>query len=407
MSICKTQSHRIFNRMSKVGLYIHIPFCVRKCLYCDFVSYVGKESDVGRYFEAVHQEFTWYLQHAFFSEYKPVSLYIGGGTPSLVIEELVAFIQAHQKILSSESLREMTIEVNPGTIYFSQFQQLRQVGFNRVSIGVQSLHDTELRTLGRIHTSEEAVMCVDAARRGGFENISIDLIFGVSGSNLMKWKSTLTHVISMNPEHIAIYNLTIEENTPFWEQQQQGILLLPDEDLQLEMYKVGVATLTQAGYEHYEISNFALPGYRSQHNQIYWRNEEYLGLGAGAHSYLKRRRYWNDVGLESYITRNLSTAKTHNAHNGSILYPPPVEGEERLDMKGRIGETVMMNLRLLEGVNLSTFQHRFGQSLESLYTEPLEKLCSLELIEIIENHLRLTPKGILLSNEVFQEFVNP
>jgi len=225
----------------------------------------------------------------------------------------------------------------------------------------------------------------------------------------------------LQPEHLSTYNLTIEAGTPFWEQQQQGKLTLPDEDLQLAMYQFAIATLTRAGYEHYEISNFALPGYRCQHNQIYWRNEEYLGLGAGAHSYLKGCRYWNYADLETYIRSLVSHTSrlTEDAANGTwavqqgeaanetyaLHNPPTVAGAERLDLPGVIGETVIMNLRMLEGVDMTAFQRRFGQVFEVLFAKPLDKLLALNLVEFSGKWLRLTPKGIYLSNEVFQEFV--
>jgi oxygen-independent coproporphyrinogen-3 oxidase len=318
------------------------------------------------------------------------------------------FLESYRDMFTCELFLESTIEVNPSTISFSQFQQLHQAGFNRVSIGVQSFHDRELRVLGRIHTSDEAIACFQAARRAGFRNVSLDLIFGIPDSDLTTWRASLDTTISLKPEHISTYNLTIEEGTPFWEHKQQGQLTLPDEDLQLEMYRSGIMVLTKAGYEQYEISNFALPGHRCHHNQIYWKNEEYLGLGAGAYSYLKGRRYWNYTDLETYIH---SCLDGHHFGSGahledSILSPPTTAGEERLDLLNIIGETIIMNLRMLEGIDITTFDQRFGQSLETLFAKPLEKLRSLELIEIQNDHLRLTKKGIALSNEVFQEFVN-
>jgi oxygen-independent coproporphyrinogen-3 oxidase len=398
--------------MTPLGLYIHIPFCVRKCLYCNFVSYSGKKHEVQRYFEALRRELEWYRQHGSLLEYCPYTLYVGGGTPSLVTEELILFFLSYCDILSFESFREVTIEVNPGTISFSQLQQLYQVGFDRISIGVQSFHDEELRTLGRIHTSEEAIACFQAARHAGFRNINLDLIFGIPDSTLATWELSLHTAISLQPEHISTYNLTIEEGMPFWEQIHQGKLSLPDEDLQFKMYTSGIATLTQAGYKHYEISNFAIPDYQSQHNQIYWRNEEYLGLGTGAHSYLKGRRYWNFSDLETYIQTCLDGyLDGHHLRGGvhlenSIFSPPTVQGEERLDPLRTMGETIIMNLRMLEGVDIAAFDSRFGHTLESLYAESIENLIALELIKIQNNHLRLTQKGIYLSNEVFQEFVN-
>jgi oxygen-independent coproporphyrinogen-3 oxidase len=387
-----------------LGFYIHIPFCVRKCLYCDFVSYAGKEHLVQAYFEALRREWKWYRHYDLLSEYKLYTLYVGGGNPSLVTEELAAFFQAYHEMLPLERFHEVTIEVNPGTISFSQLQRLYRAGFNRVSIGVQSFHDEELSTLGRIHTRAEALACFHAARRAGFRNISLDLIFGIPGSTLETWESTLHETLALQPEHISTYNLTIEAGTPFWELHQQGKLKLPDEDLQLNLYQSGIATLNRAGYEQYEISNFALPGYRCWHNQIYWHNEEYLGLGAGAHSYLKGYRYWNHADLETYIDRSAKTSVWRPKQRFGT--PGTVEGAERLDLSGTIGETVIMNLRMLEGIDMTAFQQRFGQSFEVLFAKPLDKLLALNLLEFSGTRLRLTPKGIHLSNEVFREFIN-
>ena len=389
--------------MTQIGVYLHIPFCVKKCAYCDFVSYSGKEQKIPAYFAALRQELDWYGQRHFFEDYTPVMLYAGGGTPSLTTAELIRFLQKTEECFAVKNLQERTIEVNPGTITSTRFQQLRQAGFNRVSIGIQSLHNAELAILGRIHGREEAIGCVDAARNAGFENISVDLIFGIPGSGLAHWQHTVEQAMRLHPQHVSLYNLTVEENTPFWDLQQQGKLSLPDEDTQLAMYALGISLLEAAGYEQYEISNFALPGYRSQHNQIYWRNEHYLGLGAGATSYLRGYRYTNTPDLEAYLAGAASIAA--GQCQADALYPPTVVAAESLDLAGTPGETIMMNLRLLEGIDLKAFQERFGINLEDEYANTLDKLQALELLEIQENSIRLTSKGILLSNEVFQEFL--
>ncbi len=392
--------------MKPIGVYLHLPFCVRKCAYCDFVSYAGQEQCLPQYFQAIQRELAWYQKQEVFSEYQPRTLYIGGGTPSLATEYITSLLR-QQSTICAKSVQEATIEVNPGTIRSPLFEQLLQAGLNRVSIGVQSFHDTELRTLGRIHTAEEAVVCAHAARQAGFQNISLDLMFGIPGSKLDDWRVTLDQAIRLNPEHVSIYNLTIEEGTPFWMQQQQGMLALPEEDEQLAMYEIGISTLIQAGYEHYEISNFALPGYRSQHNQIYWRNEEYVGLGAGAHSYVNGHRYWNTSDLEIYIT-SFHATKPHPQVEKDVppFYPLTTEGKECLNQQQTIGETIMMNLRLLEGIDLTAFRERYGQSIELLFPDRIQTLCALGLLEIRADHLRLTHKGLLLANEVFREFVN-
>lgn len=386
-------------------MYIHIPFCLRKCLYCDFVSYAGKEKRIPAYFEALQREIEWYARNELFTNYQPYTLYIGGGTPSLAGDELTQWFVSQYQLLSPVPLAESTVEVNPGTVTAGQLTRFRKAGFNRLSIGVQSFDPQELRELGRIHTPEEALSCFYQAREAGFSNLNLDLIFGIPGSTVGAWENSLKRATSLNPEHIALYNLTIEAGTPFWEQRQQGRLLLPDEDMQLEMYETGRNILLEAGYEHYEISNFARPGYRSRHNQIYWRNEEYLGLGTGAHSYLKGHRYWNTTDPDTYIEACFYKDKSVTK-NEPVSYPETVEGEECLRFSEKIGETVIMNLRLLEGIDLPAFSRRFGCTLDEHYATTIAKLESLELVVVQENHLRLTPRGVLLSNEVFQEFIN-
>lgn len=389
-----------------LGLYLHIPFCARKCAYCDFSSYAGQTHKAPQYVLALYQEFLWYLRQGLWERYHPYSLYIGGGTPSLIAEELLSFVQHISSDLPLSSFIERTVEINPGTIRLQQLQQLRQAGFNRLSIGIQSFHDDELRLLGRIHSSDDVIHCVQGARQAGFDNISLDLISALPSSSLSQWQESVSRAIDLKPEHISIYNLTVEEGTPFWQQQQTGKLVLPDEDLQVEMYQQACTLLAEAGYEHYEISNFARPSFRSGHNQIYWKNEEYLGLGAGAHSYLNGTRYGNTADVDSYI-RQCGTMPTpqKGKTNFSAFYPLTVEHRECLSHERQIGETIMMNLRLIEGLNLQRFQQRFGQRLEDIYPRELEKLSSLELIEVRNGHLRLRPRGLLLANEVCQEFL--
>lgn len=353
------------------------------------------------YCDALRQELDWYAQHSFFDDCLPLTVYIGGGTPSLATTAILRFIQHAEKILTFDTLQELTIEVNPRTITYSGFRQLRQAGFNRVSIGVQSLHDRELETLGRIHTVQEAISCFQSAREAGFDNINLDLIFGIPRSDLGSWQATLEQVIRLGPEHLSLYNLTIEKETPFHVLQQQGKLFLPDEATQIMMYQTGMTLLTQAGYEHYEISNFARPGRRSQHNQIYWHNEEYLGLGAGATSYKDGCRYANTSNIEAYITQIAASGEIQE----NCLYPATVVEFEQVDFAAVIGETIMMNLRLIEGIDLAAFSRRFGVDLQKFHAHALDKLYALNLIEKNENYLRLTSKGVLLSNEVFQEFL--
>ena len=388
-----------------LGLYLHVPFCARKCAYCDFVSYAGQTHKASEYARALYQEFLWYLHQGIWERYRPYTLYIGGGTPSLILEALLPLLQQFSATLPFDSFSEKTVEINPGTVRLPQLQQLRRAGLNRLSIGIQSFHDDELHVLGRIHSSDEASRCVQEARQADFDNISLDLISALPGSSLARWEENINRAIDLDPEHISIYTLTIEEGTPFWRQRQAGRLMLPDEELQIDMYQQAVSLLKSSGYEHYEISNFARPGFRSRHNQLYWRNEEYLGLGAGAYSYLNGTRFANTAMIETYIKPISTMPSKKGKVKFSGFYPLTVEHREYLSRKGRIGETIMMNLRLLEGLNLHRFQQRFGQALEDLYPRELEKLSSLDLIEIQDGYVCLSSKGLLLANEVCREFL--
>ena len=383
--------------MTPIGLYVHVPFCVRKCAYCDFASQAGREADIPAYMDALAREAAWYAARGAFDEYAVRTVYVGGGTPSLAADRLADFLAAHRARLFPNA-EEITIEANPGTIGLSGLRRLFDAGCNRLSIGLQSLHDRELRTLGRIHSRDDALRCVQAARQAGFRNLSLDLMFGIPGATLADWLATLRETIALAPEHISAYSLTIEAGTPFAALREQGKLDAPDDGAQVEMADAAVAELAAAGYEQYEISNFARTGFRSQHNQMYWRNEEYLGLGAAAHSYLRGCRYWNAASLDTYLVRSRSDAPPSD-------FPPTVDGHEMLDLVGTMGETMMMQLRLRDGVDMRQFQRRFGLNIEAVYGEQIAELCAEGLLEIDQTRLRLTTRGVRFANEAAQRFL--
>ena len=385
--------------MTPIGLYVHVPFCVRKCAYCDFASYSGRDADLPAYMDALAREAAWHAARGAFDEYAVRTVYVGDETPSLAADRLADFLAAHRTRLFPNA-EEITIEANPGTIGLPGLRRLFDAGCNRLSIGLQSLHDRELRTLGRIHSRDDALRCAQAARQAGFRNLSLDLMFGIPGATLADWLTTLRETIALATEHISAYNLTIEAGTPFAELREQGKLNVPDDDAQAEMYDAAVAELAAAGYEQYEISNFARPGFRSQHNQIYWRNEEYIGLGAAAHSYLRGCRYWNASALDDYLARSRSDAPPSD-------FPPTVDGHETLDLAGTMGETMMMQLRLRDGVDLRQFQRRFGLSIEAVYGKQIAELCAEGLLEINQTRLRLTTRGVRFANEAAQRFLAP
>lgn len=375
-----------------IGLYIHIPFCASKCYYCDFNSYAGKGDLARSFFEALALEAEYYLKQGTFDR-GVQTIFFGGGTPSLYVDEIIGFLDVYYPRWKVVSNAEITLEANPGTVTAEKFERLRKSPVNRLSFGFQSFHPVILKKLGRTHSPEDLFRALQMARNAGFSNINCDLIFAVPGQTLEMWQEDLDRLMDLHPEHISTYNLTIEEGTRFGEWYAQGTLKMPDEDLQLVMYQFGMERLSKAGYQHYEISNFALPGFRSKHNQIYWRNEEYLGLGPGAFSYLSGRRFFNVQRIEDYIQRLLKGDS-------------PVAEEEIINRDKQMAETLMMHLRLTEGIPLAYFRNRFGVSVEEAYPQALQKLLHLKLIERVNGYLRLTREGLYVANEVFMEFLD-
>lgn len=321
------------------------------------------------------------------------TVYFGGGTPSLMTPEMV------ERILDALSLAfhilpsaEITLEANPGTVDIHKLRQLHRLGVNRLSLGAQSAHDDELRLLGRIHTWREAVTAAEAARQAGFENLNLDFIFGLPGQTLARWQETLEAALSIAPEHLSLYALTVEEGTPLWEQIELGLVPAPDDDLAAAMYEYAEERLAAAGYRHYEISNWAREGYFCKHNLTYWHNEPWLGLGAGAHSWLEGKRWANLPHPEQYI-RALGRGES------------PVAECEQIEPATEMGETMMLWLRLAEGADALRFQERFGVELEAVFGQALAMLRESGLLEWDGCVARLTPRGRLLGNQVFLQFV--
>lgn len=384
------------------SLYIHIPFCVKKCRYCDFCSYAGLDALVPAYIEALVAEVRlraprWRLQ--------PFdTLYIGGGTPTLLTADHVnSVLDACRQQLDLAALREATIEANPGTLSMSLLQGLRRVGLNRISIGVQSFLDDELALLGRIHTADQAIAAVRMARAAGFEQVSLDLLMGLPGQALAAWEQSLEQALALAPEHLSLYALALEEGTPLNEAVGAGHLPAPDEDLAADMYVWAERRLARAGYTHYEISNWArrkaLPGKgrsaRSNlclHNLRYWQNGRYLGLGAGAASYDGRTRSRNTGDVRGYI-RQVERADI------------PTAESETLDAAGHMGETMMLALRTSRGMRWSDFQRRFGRPMLDVYGDVIGRLRADGLLAADERGIRLTRRGRLLGNRVFEAFL--
>jgi len=373
---------------SPVALYIHIPFCKKKCGYCSFISYEGREDIIPAYLASVKRELNLRLDKK--SVY---SVYIGGGTPSLLsaeqVEDLLVTVRSLTEV-GSEA--EITMEVNPGTVNREYLSAIRKAGINRLSLGVQSFRDDELKLLGRIHTADEAVQSILRARESGFDNLNIDLIYGLPGQNINDWQYSLEKLIDISPEHVSLYSLTLEEDTPLGKKIGKGIITEPDPDIAADQYEVAGAILASTGYMHYEISNWAKMGYQCRHNMVYWQCRQYMGIGVAAHSYLDNHRLANTGDPDEYI-RMLGEGRL------------PVEMNEEIDENLRLSETVILALRLSGGVSLKEIKARFGIDLQDKFRYQLDEMTGFGLIEIDDARLKLTKKGILLGNEVFQRFL--
>jgi oxygen-independent coproporphyrinogen-3 oxidase len=372
-----------------VGLYVHIPFCRAKCAYCDFGSFPNLESLYSQYARAVAREAEAVAPAAV------RTVYLGGGTPSVLPLSDLGLTMA--SILSERSLAtgaEVTIEANPGTVDQAKLSGYLGLGINRLSLGIQSFVDEELQLLGRIHAAAEGIQAFRAAREAGFHNISLDLIFGLPGQSLNSWRKSLRQALDLAPEHLSLYALSVEAGTPLAAEIGQGQLASPDPDLAADMYELAEETCAAAGYLHYEISNWARhKDLRCQHNLIYWRNEDYVGLGAGAHSWNRRRRLANVSSPQAYAAL-LSLGASAVASEEAI--PPALE----------MAETMMMGLRLVEeGVTFARFHRRFDSDLEQQYASQIEELESLALLEIGDDRIRLSSRGRLLANQVFYRFL--
>ncbi len=362
----------------KRGLYIHIPFCKQKCNYCDFASFAGHEQHIDAYLGALAHE------AALYKGVGCATLYVGGGTPSLLAEHQLRRLGKiiRKNFCPVSAFTESTFEANPESLTPAKIAVLRELGFNRLSMGLQSFHDEELKVLGRVHTVSQFLQAYQAARIGGFTNINVDLIAGLPTQTLDSFKEGVEKLLALRPEHLSVYGLQIEEGTPFF---ARGIVC--DQTLMRTMLEWAHERLTQAGYEHYEISNYALPGKQALHNTNYWQNGEYLGLGSSAASYRMGKRRQNVSSLEEYI---------FCMENGKT----PIAFAEHLNGKAKEGETLMLAFRQLDGVALTPQQ-------TALFGAEIEKHIQNGLLTRVDKKVKLTKEGLFLANEVFRSFVAP
>lgn len=388
-------------RRKQIGLYIHIPFCKQKCSYCDFCSYANKESFVKRYMQCVLKEIIEVgsnnktdFENGKDDLFLVKTIYIGGGTPSLIDSKYITRVIEDIKLnFEVDEKAEITIEVNPGTVTLEKLEDYYKAGINRLSIGLQSTHEHLLKEIGRIHTYLDFIDTYRFARDAGFKNINVDLMIGLPNQTLEEVQDSIEEIVSMEPEHISVYSLILEENTPLFKKVEEG-LELPDEELERKMYWAVKQTLEQNGYIHYEISNFAKKGYESKHNLDCWNQKEYIGIGIAAHSYTNGIRYSNIENLEQYI----KNYEEDNTEENLVFH-------EKQDMESMQKEYMLLGLRKIEGVSIQEFKIKFVANPVFLYHAQLEKLVNEELLEIDGDRIKLTNKGLDLANIVWEEFV--
>jgi oxygen-independent coproporphyrinogen-3 oxidase len=387
-----------------LSLYLHIPFCSLKCAYCDFNSYAGLDDLIRPYDDALIEEIRLWAQVA--GGHPVANVFFGGGTPSLLpIEEIERIMSALHDSFAIQPDAEISLEANPGTIDLPYLRGLLGAGVNRLSFGVQSFHDDELKALDRIHTAAEAVEGYRWAREAGFERINLDFIYGLADQTMSRWQCTIEQAIALEPDHLSLYALTVEEGTKLAHDIDTGRVPEPDPDVQAAMYEWAMDRLDRAGYRQYEISNWARPGQECRHNLVYWRNGEWLGLGAGAHSHWNGHRFANVYSPKQYITRVQETV----AAGVDASIPPadvlPVMRQVTFDEAQAPGtamaDTAILALRLNEGLDVPAFERRFGTTLDAAYGPAISEFTSLGLLEQTNGRIRLTPRGRLLANEVF------
>mgnify|MGYP001151819309 CR=1 FL=1 len=374
-----------------ISLYLHIPFCRRKCSYCDFLSYPDQLNKIGDYVNALIIEIKSYQR--WLAGRLITTVFLGGGTPSLLsptqVNRIIKTI-SQTAFLAKDA--EITLEANPEGLSEERILGYREAGINRLSIGLQSTDPTLLRLLGRHHSVEDYNCAVVGARRAGINNINTDLIFGIPGQKIETWQSTLEIVKDLHIPHISCYGLTYEEGTTFKKNLAKGIMEPADEELEWSMYRYAIAWLQEQGYEHYEISNYAVPGNQCRHNLTYWENREYIGLGAGAHGFYHQERWENYSLIDEYLYRIQNNLQ-------------PVKSKMRISEAEAVGETMFLGLRLRQGVSEERFYQRHGNYPDAYFDDKIKKLVKLKWLKKEDGYIRLTEAGFDLANQVFMEFL--
>lgn len=374
------------------AVYIHIPFCTNKCHYCDFNSYVLKGQPVMEYLDALEREMELTIRNN--PPQKVETIFVGGGTPTVLLpDQMERFLKIVRTYFPADSTEvEFSMEANPGTTDEDKLAVMKAGGVNRISFGVQSFNNDILAAIGRIHNTDDVHRSIANAKKLGFDNLSIDLMFGLPKQTVDIMQATLDEALSLDLQHYSIYSLKVEENTLFHTLFNKNQLPLPSEDEEVDMYELIMRRLEGAGYKQYEISNFAKPGRESRHNTMYWRNRSYYGLGAGAHGYMNGQRHVNVKGIQPYID--------------ATKIGLPIMEQFEVTPQEAMEDFMMVGLRLLEGVRKQDFMDQFGETLESHFGETLQGWINKKLIEQTSEGYRLSKHGILLGNEVFASFLS-
>lgn len=383
--------------MKRLGIYVHIPFCAKKCNYCDFYSLASGEAEKKSYIEALKREIL-EVSKKVGDDYEVYTIYFGGGTPSIIkadyIKELLDVIRSQFRLYKDDFYPEITLECNPKTLNMEKLSIYKEVGINRISLGLQSADNDELKLLGRIHSYEDFLESYEMARKSGFNNINVDLMSAIPKQKLKTYEKSLDEILKLNPEHISSYSLIIEENTPFFDKYAENAPFykdLPSEDEDRKMYELTASRLRLAGYERYEISNYAKEGFYSRHNTSYWERIPYLGFGVGASSFFENERYNNRANLKEYIK---------NAGVEDIR-----EEVTKISLNEAMSEFMFLGLRKICGISKFEFEKNFTFSVEKVFGEIIEKHINNQLLFDNNGFLRLSDKGIDLSNYVLSDFL--
>ncbi len=382
----------------QLELYIHIPFCARKCNYCDFLSFPVGVQEQASYVDKLCKEIEITSQDTSIG-YEVSTIFIGGGTPSILepkyIKQILDTVRRHYYVRSDA---EITIECNPASTIGYKFAAYKNAGINRLSIGLQSANDDELRTLGRIHVYDDFLKCYQSARLEGFDNINVDLMNDIPGQTDKSWSDTLKHVLMLKPEHVSIYNLIVEEGTPFMDLYNAGALNLPDEDMAVAIDDITRSVTERFGYHRYEVSNYAKPGYECRHNYGYWSNVPYLGFGLGAASYYKGMRWRNTSNFRHYLELDIMEER-------SLGYPTMHTDKQELTRNDQMEEFMFLGLRRIEGISETEFKMRFQIDIMSVFGKQLKEFVDEGLMEHDMYRFRFTPRGMDVSNVLLSRFL--